>query len=168
MERDRVFSGSIKQKGIFSFKDLYEFLYDYLMTESYDVFEDKYVENIEGDIKNVEIKWTASKEISDYFRFEISLYWTISGLRKVKVKKEGGEITMDSGTIYIKLDATLVKDYENKWETKPFLKFLRGIYDRYIIKTRIDDNELKLFQEINELSAQTKSFLALEGQHAIP
>jgi len=167
-EKDRVFSGKLKQKGIFNFKDLYEFLYDYLMDENYDVFEDKYVEKIEGDAKNVEIKWTAIKEVSDYFRYEITLYWLINGMKKVKVKKETREITMDSGTIEIKFEASIVKDYENRWEANAFLKFLRGIYDRYIIKTRVDENELKLFQETNELTAQTKSFLALEGQHTIP
>lgn len=167
MERDRVFSGKIKHKGIFSFKDFYEFLYDYLMDENYDVFEDKYVEKIEGESKNVEIKWTAIKEISDYFRFEITIYWLIQGMKKIKVKKEDREVTMDSGTTELKFEAILVKDYENRWESNAFLKFLRGIYDRYIIRTRIDDNELKLFEEINELTAQTKSFFALEGQHTI-
>lgn len=168
MERDRVFSGKVKQKGIFNFKELYEFLYDYLMDENYDVFEDKYIEKIEGESKNAEIKWTAIKEISDYFRFEITLYWFVGGMKKIKVKKEDREVTMDSGSIEVKFEAVLVKDYENRWESNAFLKFSRGIYDRYIIRTRIDDSELKLFQEVNELTAQTKSFLALEGQHTIP
>ena len=86
-------------------------------------------------------------------------------MKKIKVKKEDREVTMDSGTIEIKFEAVLVKDYENRWENNAFLKFSRGIYDRYIIRTRIDDSELKLFQEVSEIVAQTKSFLALEGQH---
>lgn len=166
MEKDRIFSGKVSQRGIFNFKDFYEFLYDYLTDENYDVFEEKYSEKIDGDSKSVEIKWTATKEISDYFKFEISLFWRITGMKKVKVKKEGNEITMDSASIEIKFDAVLVKDYENRWETNAVFKFLRGLYDRYIIKTRIDDYEVKLFQEINELISQTKSFLAIEGQHS--
>ena len=167
-EKDTVFRGKLKQKGIYNFKDFYEFLYDYLIDENFDVFELKYVEKIEGDAKNIEIDWKATKEISDYFKFEISAYWIILGMKKVKVKKEGKEITMDSGSLEIKFTGTLQKDYENRWENNPFLKFLRGIYDRYIIRSRIDDYELKLFQEINELIAQAKSFLAIEGQHTIP
>ena len=167
VEKDRVFSGKLKQKGIYDFKEFYEFLYDYLTDENYDVFETKYVEKVEGDAKNIEISWTATREISDYFQFEISAYWIILGMKKVKVKKDNKEISMDSGTLEIKFTATLKKDYENRWESTPFLKFLRGVYDRYIIRSRVSDYEIKLFEEINELIAQSKSFLAIEGQHAI-
>jgi len=168
VEKDTVFKGKLKQKGIYNFKDFYEFLYDYLTDENFDVFENKYVEKVEGDAKNIEIDWKATKEISDYFKFEIVANWIILGMKKVKVKKEGKEISMDSGTLEIKFTANLQKDYENRWENNAFFKFLRGIYDRYIIRTRIDDYELKIFQEVNELIAQAKSFLAIEGQHTIP
>jgi len=168
MEKDKVFSGKIKQSGIFKFKDLYEFIYDFLMGENYDVFEDKYVEKISGDSKDVEINWKATREISDYFRFEIKADWIILGMKKVKVQKEGKEVSMDSGTLEIKFTATLHKDYENRWEGTAFMKFLRGVYDKYIIKSRVEDYELKIFQEVNELIAQTKSYLAMEGQHSIP
>jgi len=168
VEKDTVFKGKLKQTGIFNFKDLYEFLYDYLLDENYDVFEEKYVEKIEGDSKNLEIKWTAIKEVSDYFRFEIVIYWFVVGMKKIKVKKEGKEITMDSGTIDVKFQAILQKDYENRWENRPTIKFLRGLYDRYIIKSRVDDYELKIFQEINEIIAQMKSFLSIEGKQTTP
>jgi len=168
MEKDKVFSGKIKQAGIFNFKELYEFIYDSLMSENYDVFENKYVEKVSGDSKDVEIDWKATKEISDYFKFEIKADWLILGMKKVKVQKEGKEVSMDSGTLEIKFTATLQKDYENRWEGSAFKKFLRGIYDKYIIKSRVEDYELKLFQEINELIAQSKAFLTMEGQHSIP
>ncbi len=167
-ERDRIYRGKLKQKGIFIFKDFYEFLFDYLMDENYDVFEDKYTERVDGDTKQIEIKWTAIKEVTDYFRYEITFYWIVQNLKKVKVKREGKEVTMDSGSIEIKFDAILQKDYENRWENNAFLKFLRGIYDRYIIRSRVDDNEFKLFQEASEFTAQAKSFLALEGKHSTP
>lgn len=168
VEKDTVFNGKLKQKGIFNFKEFYEFLYDYLYNENYDVFETKYSEKITGDSKNIEIEWKATKEISDYFRFEIHSRWLITGLKKVNVKKDGQEISMDSGTIEIKFIANLQKDYENRWESNAFMKFLRGVYDRYVIRTRTDDYELMLFRDINEFIAQIKSFLAIEGQHSIP
>jgi len=166
VEKDRVFKGKIKQKGIYNFKDFYDFLFTYLMDENYDVFEKKYTEKISGDSKDVEIIWIATREVSDYFRFEIEVHWLILGMKKIKVKKEGEELTMDSGTMELNFTAVLQKDFENKWENNSFFKFLRGIYDRYIIKSRIDDYEIKLFEEVNEIIAQAKSFLAIEGQHS--
>lgn len=167
VEKDRIFKGKIKQKGIYNFKDFYEFLYSYLMDENYDVFETKYTEKISGESKDVEIVWKATKEVSDYFKFEIQAHWIILGMKKVKVKKEGQEVTMDSGTLEINFEGILNKDFENRWENNAFWKFMRGIYDRYIIKSRISDYEIKIFDEVNELIAQAKSFLALEGQHEI-
>ena len=165
-EKDTIYKGRIKQKGIYNFKDIYEFLYDYLGEENYDLAEVKYVEKVNGDTKDVEIIWVATKEVSDYFKFEVTATWGILGMKKVKVKKNGQEVTMDSGTLEIKFVASIVKDYENRWENNAFLKFIRGIYDRYIIRSRIDDYEGKLWDEINEIIAQAKSHLAIEGQHS--
>lgn len=164
-EKDSIYKGKIIQKGIFNFKDVYEFLYDYLVNENYDVSENKYVEKIDGQSKNIEIIWSATKEVSDYFKFEITATWSVLGLKKIKVKKGDQEIFMDSGSIEIKFTASIIKDYESRWENNPVLKFMRGMYDRYIIRSRIDAYEVKIFDEINEAVAQTKSFLAIEGQH---
>ena len=163
-EKDKVYKGKLKQTGIFNFRDFYEFLYTYLEDENYDIFEDKYSEKLKGDSKDIEIKWTATKEVSDYFKFEITAYWIVLGLKKVKVKRNGDEIIMDSGTIDIKFEAVLVKDWENRWESHPFWKFLRGMYDRYIIKTRSDVSAVKLFKAIKEIISQSESFLAIEGK----
>jgi len=164
-EKDTIFKGRIKQEGIYNFKDFYEFLYDYFTDENYDISETKYQEKINGPTKDLEIIWLATKEVSDYFKYEIKSTWVILGMKKVKVKKDGQEVYMDSGALEIKFTASLVKDYENRWENNPFFKFMRGIYDRYIIRSRIDDYEIKIWEEINEIIAQAKSFLAIEGQH---
>ncbi len=164
-EKDQVYKGKILQKGIFNFKDAYEFLYDYLVDENYDVDEVKYVEKIKGDAKDLEIIWNATKEVSDYFMYEITATWGIFGMKKVKVKKGNEEVVMDSGTIEIKFTAALIKDFENRWENNAPLKFMRGIYDRYIIRSHIDTYGVKVWEEVHEVINQAKSFLAIEGQH---
>ena len=58
--------------------------------------------------------------------------------------------------------AILEKDYEHRWENNPFWKFLRGIYDRYIIRTRIEQYEERLLEEVNEAIAEAKALLAIE------
>ena len=164
-EKDKIFKGKVKMKGLFDYKNFYEFLYDYLMDENYDVFERKYQEKVSGDSKDVEIKWECMKEISDYFRFVITLDWLILGMKKVKIKKDDQEISMDTGLLEIKFSALIVKDYENRWENHPFWKFLRGIYDRYIIRTRVEQYQEKLMEEITEYISQIKGLLAIETKH---
>jgi CRISPR/Cas system-associated endonuclease Cas3-HD len=165
-EADLVFKGKIKQKGIFGFKDFYEYLYSALVDEEYSVHETKYIEKIlkDGSSKDVEIFWTAKRTISGYVRFEIKLDWLILGMKKVKVKKDDREVSMESGSLEIRFSASLIKDPSNKWNT-PFFKILRKFYDKYIIRTRIEDYELKLYEHVNDIIANAKAYLALEGQH---
>ncbi len=163
-EKDQVFKGKIKQTGIFSFKDLYSFAYDWLREEGYDVFEKKYSEKVSGDTKGIEIQWNSEREVSDYFKFLITMDWMILGMKTIEVQKEDKKVKMESASLEIKFKAILVKDYEDRWENHPFWKFLRGIYEKYIIKKRIEDYQVKVFEETEEFIAQLKAFLALEGQ----
>lgn len=164
-EKIRSFKGKVKQKGIFNYKDLYEFLFDFFMENGYDVHETKYREKINGDAKEVEISWDGIKDTgSNYFKYQIAVYWIILGMKPVTIKKDGREIKSDSGTVEISFTGNLIKDPDNKWD-KPILRVLRDLYDRYIIKQRIENHEIQLYQDANEVVAQLKSFLAIEGQH---
>jgi len=163
-EKDTVFKGKFKQKGIFDFKDFYAFAYDWLNGEGYNVTENVYSEEITGDSKKIEIEWVAKKKISDYFRFVIKINWMIIGLKNVEVEREGKKLKMNSGQVEVKISGVLEKDYENKWEDHPFWKFLRGVYDRYIIRSRIEQYEDKLEGEVDEFIAQCKAYLVLEGK----
>ena len=164
-EKDTVFSGKLKQKGIFDFKDIYAFTYDWLVSEGYKVTEKVYSEEITGDSKKIEIEWQAKKKISDYFQFLVKVRWMVLGLKNVEVQREGKKIKMNSGQVEIKIAGVLIKDYEHKWEDAPIWKFFRGIYDRYIVRTRIEQYEERLLEEVNEYVAQAKSLLAIETKH---
>jgi len=83
----------------------------------------------------------------------------------VEVEKDGVKIKMNKGQVELGIKGYLERDYEKRWEGRAFRKFLRGLYDRYVIKHRIDQYEGKLFGEFDEFSGQMKSFLTLEGQH---
>lgn len=163
-EKDKVYKGRLVQAGVFNFKDYYEFLYETLVDLGYDVFEERYAETKKGDTKNVEITWRAEKSISHYFKYSLTLRWFVLGLTKVKVKQEGREVSIDSGSISVDFSADLIKDQNDEWRGT-FWKVLRKIYDDHIINSRIENYELKLYEEINEIISHAKAFLAIEGQH---
>jgi len=162
-EKDSVMEGKIKHDGVFDFKEVYRFVYTWLTDHDYFIQEKSYAEKVKPDGKEVEIQWTAMRKISDYFRFILKVEWRILGMSNVEVAKDNIKIKVNKGSLEIKVKAVLEKDYENKWESTSFLKFLRGLYDRYVIHGRIEDYEDKIAQELDELVAQTKAFLALEG-----
>ena len=71
---------------------------------------------------------------------------------------------MNKALAEIKAAGYLEKDYENRWERNPLAKFLRGAYDKYIIRSRIEQYEDKVAAEVDEAMAQIKAFLALEAR----
>ena len=164
-EKDNVFKGKVKQTGIFDFKEFYRFCYTWLVDEGYLVSEKTYSEKITPGGKEVEIEWNATRKISDYFRFVMKVNWRILGMTDVEAEENGKKLKMNKGQVEISIAATLEKDYEHRWEGNAFKKFLRGMYDKYIIRGRIDQYEGKIFMEADEFLAQVKSFLAISGQH---
>ena len=163
-EKDTQFSGKIKQKGIFDFRKLYNFSYDLLREEGYRIQEKNYTEGIVGDNKKTEIKWIALKKVSDYFRYMIQVDWLVLNMKNVEVQREGKKIKMNSGEVELRIKGILIKDYEHKWEDNPFFKILRGIYDRYLIRSRVEKYEDNVLDETEEFAAQVKAYLAIEGK----
>lgn len=163
-EKDQIFAEKVKYTGLWKFGDVYRFLWDWFIDSGYNAKETGYSEKIKPDGKEIEVKWEAKKKISDYFRFVIKADWRILGMTEAEVQKEGMKVKMNKGYIEIKFSAILEKDYEHRWEDNAFIKFLRGVYNRYIIKGRIDDYEDRIREETEEVIAQMKSFLAIEGK----
>jgi len=164
-EKEQIFGTKIKYKGIFSFKDLYQFCYDYLTDEQgYYHVENKYIEKINGNEKDIKVLWTASKEVTDYFKFEFSILFRILGMSKVEITQGGNKVKTNKGIVEIKMKGNLLRDYKGKFESNAFQKFLRSIYEKWVIAARIEQYEEKLVEEADEFLTQTKAYLDLEGK----
>ena len=164
-EKDTIFSSSIKSSGIFSFQDFYNFCYDWLTEESgLRISENKYAEKLSGDSKNIDIEWTGTKDITDYFRFEVKVKFNVIGLTQVEINKNGAKIKTNKGGIKIQVQGILVKDYKGKFESSAFSKFMRDIYEKLVITSRIEQFKEKLAGTCDEFLSQTKAYLDLEGK----
>ena len=164
-EKESVFSSKMKYAGIFSFRDFYKFAYDWLKEEaSLKVIEDVYEEKIKGVEKEVLIKWTGAKKVTDFFKFQVEVEIKIKNLKEVEVLKEGIKVKTNDGRLTIEVEGILIKDYEGKFETSGFLKFLRGVYEKWIIPSRIDEFSDKLTDICNNFLLQSKEYLDLEGK----
>ncbi|MDP3966134.1 MAG: hypothetical protein Q8Q04_01235 [archaeon] len=163
-EQDEVYSSKISYKGYFSFKDFYAFCYNWLAEEAgLDVAENEYGEKISGPSKSIGFKWGCTKEVTDYFQFEIKLDFKVDGLTEAEINKGGVKIKTNSGSISVKLKASLVRDYEGKFETSGKMKIWRGIYEKWIISQRVAEFEDKLSGIAEGFLSQAKAFLDLES-----
>ncbi len=165
VEKDKLFSSKIKFKGIFIFEDFYRFCYDWLVDETAILLsEDKYSEKIQQDGKLIEIIWTGYRNVTDYFRFEIRVEFRIIGMTDVEVNEGGKKLKMNKGTIEMKLQGILSKDYKGKFEKNASQKFLRSIYEKWVIPARVEQFEERIIKDCDEFLSQAKAYLDLEGK----
>jgi hypothetical protein len=165
-EKEKIFSSKIKHNGIFSFKDFYQFCYDWLKDETgLDITENKYEEKIEGNEKKIKIEWTGEKKVTDYFKFEVKVDpFEATSLKNVEIKKGDAIIKTNQGKVTLDVKGILVRDYDGKFERSAFSKFLRAIYEKWVIPSRIEQFEDRLVGDCSEFMAQAKAWLDLEGR----
>jgi len=164
-EKDKIFSSKMKYDGIVFFKDFYKFCYDWLTEETeLDVAETKYVEKLKGDVKDIDIEWVGTRKVTDYFKFQVKVVFRILGLKDVETTQAGVKVKTNQGSVEIKVTGTLIRDYEGKFEVTAYKKFLRSIYEKWVIPSRIEQFEEKLISDCDEFLSQAKAYLDLEGK----
>ena len=164
-ETETIFSSKIKYGGIFSFKDFYLFCYDWLTEETNLLMsEDKYKEKIVGDSKSITLQWSGFRKFTDYFKFKIKIDFLIIGLTEVEVQNGGAKIKTNKGSVEMKVKGILERDYEGKFEKTAGKKFIRSIYEKWVIPSRIDEFEGEVISKCDEYLNQAKAFLDLEGK----
>ena len=165
MEKEQVFSSKVAYDGIFDFGNFYKFCYDYLTEElGFNVSETKYKEKLKGNEKDLEIEWVGEIKIDDYFKHAIKVVFKIMFLKKIEIEQQGKKITTNKGKVETAIKGTLVRDYRGDYSTNPTRRWMRDIYEKWIINNRIEKMEDKLVEDCDDFLSQAKSFLDLEGK----
>jgi hypothetical protein len=163
MENSDLFKEKVKHKSFFNYTDLYTFCYNWLKGDGWLVSEEEYLEKFSG-AKEIQVKWKAAKKITDYYRFIIKVKFHILGMTDVEVEENGKKIKTNKGDLTLEFDVSLERDYENNWDKTPFWKFMRGIYDKYIIRATMDEYETRLTEKAESFIEDVKAFLNQEGK----
>ncbi len=164
-EQETIFSSTVKYAGVFSFKDFYQFCHEWLTEEiGLDIEEGKYEEKIIGNIKEIVVEWKGEKKLTDYFKFDAKVKFEIKGLENVEAMQDGVKIKTNKGSAKVSVKGILVRDYDGKFETSVFKKFLRSIYEKWVIASRIEQFEDYIASKCDGFLGQTKAYLDLEGK----
>jgi len=162
-KKEKVFESEVGHEGIFDFKKLYNFIYNFLKDKEYSVSESAYSEKVTEAGKEIEVKWDLSKEVTDYVKYIGKVKIVSRGLKGVEVQKNGKKENMNKGEVKVAVKAEIERDYKGAWEGSVTKEFFRGIYDTYIAGKRYKELKEKYSGDLDELVAQVKSFLVLEG-----
>lgn len=163
-QKKEVYKEKLKQTGYWNYKNVYDLAFTWLKDNSYKLKEDLYNEKLSANGKEVIIMWTAEKKVTDYFKFQIKMEWHILGMKDAEVEVDGKKVSTNKGEVEIVFKANIIKDYEKRWEDKPLWKFLRGIYEKYIIRESVDEYEDNLEDEVKTMIKDLKAFLRIPGR----
>ncbi len=164
-EKDRIFSSKIKYDGFMNFKEFYKFCYQWLTEETeLDVTEKKYAEKISGNAKNIDVEWDGERKVTDYFKFKLGVKFKVLNLTDFEEVINGQKIKMNKGSVEVSVSGTLIRDYDGKFEQTASQKFMRSIYEKWVIASRIKEYEDKLTGDCNEFLLQAKAFLDITGR----
>ena len=164
-EKDIVIKEKVKYVGYGDLKTIYSYAHDWLKGELYSIVEEQYVEKVKGNAKDIDILWTASKKITDYFKIDLTLRWRILGMEDVEVEIDGKKKKMNKfNEISIELKGTLVKDYTNQWNKSATTKFFKEIYNKYVIPARTDKMKDEVEKVVQDFKEEMKALLELTGK----
>lgn len=163
-EKDLILKEKMEYSGLFDFPELYKFLHSLFKEEGYGVNEDKYEEKVAGQKRDIAVEWKATKDISDYFKEEYKVKIEIKEMTEVEVEIDSQKKKMHRGKLTLEISGNLIKDKDNKWETSAFNRFIRDVYNKYVIPSRVDARVGKVMEFARDFLEEAKTFLELSGK----
>jgi len=163
-QKKEVYKEKLKQTGYWKYADVYNLAFSWLRDHQYKLKEDLYNEKLSANGKEVIIKWTAERKVTDYFKYQIKADWHILGMKDAEVEVDGKKVGTNKGEVEIIFKANIIKDYEKRWEDQPRWKFLRGIYEKFVIQATIDEFEDDLENDAKDMIRDLKAFLNIPGR----
>ncbi len=160
----------IDYSGLLQLNDLFKTIENFLFERGFDKKQDKDFEQKTPTGKCLEWQISPWKKISDYVRYIIKirvLGYDIINTESVTDPKSGKKIKIDKGRVIIVIDGFIENDYDNKWDERPFLLFLRTIYDYFIFKVYTERFEQMLIHDINHLTDNLEKFFNVYRNYSV-
>lgn len=158
-EKIALQSDSLRYKGVFDMKKVYNGMYLWFTKRGYRFMETQY----KHKPPETEIDWCAMRKVDDYFLYTVKIKFYIWELEDVEIVREGKKQKMQQGRMNITLSSDITSDYSGRWESSAMKKWLETVYNRYIIRREIQfKHELTLYYVLYELHELTKQLLGME------
>ena len=123
-----------------------------------ETLEKKYIERIKLNGKQLEIQWEGKKSKSDFFDYYIGVTFLILGMKDVEVQQ--GSITrkMNQGDFEVRINS-----YIQTTENLDKLGTLKRIYMNMLIKKRIEEYKIDLYDKVYKFHNYVKELLSLRS-----
>jgi len=157
----------IDYSGPLDVNDLFRMIDNFVFEKGFDKRQDKDFEQNTEKGKFVEWQISPWKKITDYIRYIIKVRILGYDLVKIDAKQNGKKTKIDYGRIIIVIDGFMEHDYDNYWDDKPFLFFLRTVYDYFVFKAYTERFEQRLVHDINNLHDNIEKLFNLYRHYTV-
>lgn len=125
----------IKVEGVYDLTKVYKVVKEFMTDRKYRYYEDKNVTKMKKKGVEVNFKARGERKVDGYVRYDllvdIESYYT----KKVKYQDK----LVDRGITEITVKANMILDYKNEFEFNKWGRFLRTIYNKYIIRFKLSE-----------------------------
>jgi len=157
------YAGVIKKAGIFDMDSVYNQVAPFFESKMFKVNEAEY-KHKKGPYKgyNIEHKWEAKVQYDVYAGAEFTIKITLDDAYDVDVVVDNKKQVMTKGVITVKIEGNVKTDLKKKFDS-PFKEKLKKIYEKILIKPRLDRYKNLIGQIGFEFYQQIKEKLEFEA-----
>src|SRR3989344_7969378 len=157
----------IDYSGPLDLKEFFRMIDHFIWERGFDKRQDKDFELNNASGKSIEWQIAHWKKITDYIRYIIKVRVIGYDFQKSDAMVDGKKKKIDNGRLIIVIDGFMEFDYESYWDEKPFLHFVRTLFDYYFFKPYTERFEQRLTHDINHLHDTIEKFLNMYMHYSV-
>jgi hypothetical protein len=125
----------MKYKGVFDLNTLLQNMQEWFPLQGYKFYEKQLKHKIPSPAgAEDEIEWYAIKNVTQYVRYQIDVFFHLWDLHDVQVVKDGQKQKLQWARMLIEIDGKVIYDWQNRFSSTPFNRFLQTLYHNFIIR----------------------------------
>ena len=157
----------IDYSGPVNVSDLLRMIENFVFERGFDKKQDKDFEQNTSNGKSLEWQISPWKKITDYVRYIIKVRVLGYDILKADSVVDGKKTKIDNGRLIIVIDGFMEYDYDSRWDERPFLLFLRTVYDYFVFKAYTERFEQRLVHDVNHLHDNIEKFFNLYRHYTV-
>lgn len=144
------------EEVIFDYKEFYRLLNKTISEKGYAIEEKSYsyIPGIPGERGKLSFFWLCLKDVDDYSRYRVEVDASFD-IEQITVLKNNKKIDTGKGTGKVIVRATLVTDYDSKWEENPIINFLKVLFENWFERSSmlkyLNDIKTEMYEIENEI-----------------
>jgi hypothetical protein len=149
----------LSYEGLFNADELHSLISSFFYEKGYDWYEKMNQVIVTPSGKQIRMILEPWKNISDYYRFIVSIRINIIDLKNAEVKLDKTTVKTNQGTLNIIFNGYVISDRKNKWSEKPLFWFMSIMFEKYFFKEHYQKAETWLKSDVEDLHHKIKGYL---------